>query len=115
MGQIAMKLPVRFTRTSSRELHRIADWYNDQISGLGEKWLQGIQKTMASLSENPDRFGLAHEVDSFPYELHELYYGVGRRKTHRVLFRMTKEEVVILGIRHTSQQNATPEDLWNTE
>ncbi|MCH8828420.1 MAG: type II toxin-antitoxin system RelE/ParE family toxin [Planctomycetes bacterium] len=106
-----MELPVRFTRRTSKELHRIADWYNDQSAGLGAKWLRGIQQAIASLSENPERCGLSHEADLFPFELHELHYGVGRRKTHRVLFRIVDDEVVMLGIRHFSQQDLNSESL----
>lgn len=106
-----MEYLVRFTRRASKEMHCIAEWYHDQNTGLGEMWLRGIQHAIGQLSKNPDRFGLAHEADSFSYELRELYYGLGRRKTHRVLFRIGTHEVVVFGIRHFSQQDATPDNL----
>lgn len=106
-----MEFAIRFTRRASIELHRVSDWYNDQSTGLGEEWLGGIQRAITSLSDNPERFGLSHETDQFSYELRELYYGIGRRKTHRVLFRIAEEEVIVLGIRHFSQRDAAPDDL----
>lgn len=106
-----MEFTVTLTRKASRELHKVADWYDNERAGLGERWLRGMRRAISSLSKNPDRFGLAHESDLFEYDLRELYYGVARRKTHRALFRISKSEVIVLGIRHFSQRDVSPDDF----
>ncbi len=106
-----MPLAVIFTMTASGELDRTSDWCNEQSDGLGYEWLQGIQTAMMSLAVNPDRCGIAHKSDHFPCELRELLFGIGQRKTHRVLFHISEREVVIVGIRHVSRRDFSPENL----
>ena len=106
-----MEYFVSFTSRASRELDEIAAWYNTERAGLGERWMRGMRKAIASLSSNPDRFGISHESHLFEYELRELYYGVGKRKTHRAIFRIAEKEVIVLGIRHFSQDDISPDEF----
>jgi hypothetical protein len=64
-----------------------------------------------SLEENPQRYGFAHESDLFPFEIREVLYGSGRKRTHRALFRISGNRVEVLVIRHVSQRDVEPEDL----
>ncbi|MDZ4658204.1 MAG: hypothetical protein SH868_11560 [Bythopirellula sp.] len=41
----------------------------------------------------------------------QLLYGLGRRPTHRILFGIESETVIIFRVRHTSQDALTGEDL----
>jgi hypothetical protein len=54
---------------------------------------------------------VAHESDRFSFELREMYYGSGRKKTHRELFHITDNEVVVVGIRHFAQDDFAPDHL----
>ena len=99
--------------TVQDEIWTIAAWYAN-TSGeieIGLKWHDGVLALIQSLKDNPQRFGLAHESDEFPYELREMLYGSGRRKTHRVLFRIVGNLVEILVVWHHSQQDVGPENL----
>lgn len=100
-----MNHTVVLTRIAERQLDSVADWYAAQDLTLGENWFNGIHVSLASLSENPERFGFAHENDDFPCQLREMLYGIGRRKTHRVLFVIREDQVVIHQIRHVAQRD----------
>jgi len=43
--------------------------------------------------------------------MHELHYGVGRKKTHRAIFAIRSHRVVIYAIRHLAQDDLTADDL----
>lgn len=102
---------VNITPQAIAEINQIANWYNEQQAGIGEEWLRRIEGAISSLEENPEKCGLAHESEALNFELRELLYGSGRTKTHRILFRVTDEKVIVLGIRHVAQQDVSPDDF----
>ena len=83
-----MHFQVYVTRRAERELNFATDWYAEYAVDLGKRWTDGVRRAIASLANNPDRCGLAHESDQFGFETRELLYGLGRKKTHRILFRI---------------------------
>lgn len=54
---------------------------------------------------------LAREKDAFPIEIRELRYGLGRRPTHRAVFAIRPNVVVIYAIQHLAQRDLTLDDL----
>jgi hypothetical protein len=46
-----------------------------------------------------------------PIEIRELAYGLGRKPTHRALFAIRPDAVIVYAIRHTAQADVTPDDL----
>jgi plasmid stabilization system protein ParE len=106
------KREVLITTRAERELREASRWYIERApAAVAAKWFDGALKAILSLSKNPERCGLAHESDEFPFELRELLYGSGRKKTHRILFAVRPDKVVVHGIRHMSQRDLTPDDL----
>jgi plasmid stabilization system protein ParE len=104
---------VRITRPAEADIRGTAGWYAGQpdVVGLGRRWKAGVRRAIASLGKNPLRGGIAHESDYFDFELREILYGLGRKKTHRILYRITPEAVEIIAVRHVAQQDFTPDDL----
>jgi hypothetical protein len=100
-----MRYAVDISPTAKRQLLAAEEWYSSRDLNLGEQWLNGIAKAIDSLAVNPERFGLAHENDVLPVGLREMLFGVGRRKTHRVLFVIRENRVVIHQIRHVAQRD----------
>lgn len=94
-------------------LHETAAWYSERAQSIevGARWQDGFLTVLHSLSVNPQRHARAKESDQFPYELRELSYGSGRRKTHRAYFRIVGQQVEVLAIRHVAQRDVTPDDL----
>lgn len=103
---------VVLTHRADRELEDAADWWAAHRSpDQAARWYAGFSDAIASLAENPQRCPLAPENGLFPYEIRELHYGLGSRPTHRAVFTIRPDMVLVLTIRHAAQAELTEEDL----
>jgi plasmid stabilization system protein ParE len=103
-----MSLPVILQREAEDQLVASARWWAEHRSAeQAERWYVGFLETIETLADNPERCPLARENAAFPYELRELHYGLGSRPTHRALFTIRPEAVVVVSVRHAAQQDAT--------
>lgn len=102
-----MSRPVFLTRNAERQLLVAADWYAQHDRQVADDWFNGLVAALDALATHAERFSLARENDEFPFELREMLYGLGRRKTHRVLFVIRPDKIVVHQIRHVAQQNVT--------
>ena len=103
---------VVLTRRADRELEDAADWWAEHRSShQAAHWYAGFSDAIASLRENPERCPLAPENGRFPYEIRELHYGLGSRPTHRAVFTIRPDMVLVLTIRHAAQAELTEDDL----
>ncbi|MFV0445712.1 MAG: type II toxin-antitoxin system RelE/ParE family toxin [Planctomycetaceae bacterium] len=98
---------------AEQRLLESASWYLDQSRSIevALRWYDGFHRALAAFSENPSRFALASESSKLPLEVRELFYGSGRRKTHRALFRVVDDQVLVLTVRHFAERDATIEEL----
>lgn len=103
-----MKYRVILTIRARNNFNAAYLWYRNQSSEVADRWYRGLRNAIRRLSQNPDRFPLAAEDDTFPYPLREMLYGLGRKKTHRVLFVVRPNAVVIYAIRHVAQERFNP-------
>jgi plasmid stabilization system protein ParE len=95
-----------------RQLFQAAEWWaKNRSAEQADRWLTGFRGAIASLSENPEIHGLAHETDQFPFELRQLPFGLGRKPTHRALFEIRGNEVIVYTVRHVAQRDVTPDDF----
>lgn len=101
------------SRKARNQLWAISQWYAEtaKSSEVGLKWYYGFEEALQGLTRDPLRHGLAHEDPSFPFEVREILYGSGRRKTHRAIFRVVEDRVEVLTIRHVAQRDLGPDDL----
>ena len=107
-----MSLNVILEPRAENDLHDAAAWWAEHRSAeQAQRWYEGFVQALDSLGENPGRWPLARENAKFPYELRELHYGLGSRPTHRAVFTIRADAVVVLTIRHAAQQEIVPEDL----
>jgi len=74
--------------------------------GYAQRWQDGLEQAAVSLETFPRRCPLAHENDSFPYEVRQLLYA-----SHRILFTLIDADadgeddtVRILHVRHQAQR-----------
>ncbi len=87
-------------------------WWREQRSAeQATRWYNGFLDSLNSLRNDPDRCGLAREDSKFPYPVHELKYGLGRRTTHRALFTVRQDMVFVFSIRHVAQKDVSPDDV----
>lgn len=107
-----MSVPVLLTAGARDDLRQNARWWAEHRSvEQAERWYDGFLRHIDSLAENPQRCPLARENHKFPYELRELHYGVGSRPTHRALFTIRPDAIIVLAIRHGAQRDITLEDI----
>jgi plasmid stabilization system protein ParE len=103
-----MKLPVLIMPDAEDALRRNAKWWADNRSAeQAERWYDGFAKAIIALGDHPLRYPLARENDQFPYDVRVMNYGVGSHPTHRALYTVRPDAVVVLSIRSCAQQDVT--------
>ena len=107
-----MKYRVSMTSRAEWQLASAALWWSENRSRQqAAEWLEGFQGALRLLAHNPERWTPPAEHDVFPFAARELTYGLGRRKTHRAVFEIRGDEVIVHCIRHLAQQPLTSDDL----
>jgi plasmid stabilization system protein ParE len=108
-----MKYLLKITDEAADLLLSAAKWYAETAQSLNvaASWYDGFLDELESLEDNPLRGGLAPESRLFDFELREIYYGSGRRITHRALYRIVGNTVEVLSIRHHAQRPLGKDDL----
>jgi plasmid stabilization system protein ParE len=89
---------------AEREAQANRDWWAANRSvEQATRWYNEFAKSVLSLEQSPDRCALAPENDRFHHEVRQLKFGLGGKRTHRIVFTIRRNEVVILRDRHLSQ------------
>jgi plasmid stabilization system protein ParE len=95
----------------SQLLEQALWWSENRSAEQAYDWLEGFEQALASLSVSPERCSVARESDAFNFVLRELRYGLGRKATHRAVFEVRDDEVIVYSIRHLAQRDLTPDDV----
>jgi hypothetical protein len=106
-----MTFDVVMTDDATTRLEDIHLWFQENAPQMANKWYNGIRDSILSLEEDPERFGVADESHNYPLALREILYGVGKRKTHRIVYSVHDQKVVIRAIRHVAQRAITEDDI----
>ncbi len=94
-------LPVRFVPTARREFDGARRWYEQQSSGLGERFEAAIHAKLLSLRERPDFYACVHDdireasLTKFPYTIY---------------FRVETDEIIVASVFHNSRDP----DVWQS-
>jgi len=95
-----------------RQLLEQAQWWSKNHSAeQAMRWLDGFERALASLAEHPERCATARECDAIDFVVRELHYGVRHKATHRAVFEIRNDEVIVYSIRHLAQRDLGPGDL----
>lgn len=107
-----MNLPVIILPEAEENILAVAKWWAENRSvEQAERWYDGILDAIDSLEINPDRCPPARENAKFPYDIRELHFGLGSHPTHRVIYTVRPDSVVVLSVRHAAQQDLAEDDL----
>ena len=107
-----MSYDVHVTDRAAQQLESAARWWAEHRSAeQATRWYDGFIDAIRGLAEAPDRCAFTRENGRFPYKIRQLVYGLGRRRTHRAVFTICRDMVVVLAIRHLAQRDLGPEDL----
>jgi len=106
-----MKLEVVLTVTAQSQMNAAADWYARENPSIAAHWFNGLIARLDLLSDNPEQYAVAPEAEFLPVALRQMLYGSGKRITHRILFVIRKQRIVVYQIRHVAMGDLTAEDL----
>lgn len=100
------------TDPAEQDIQDAYAWWRDHRSEeQASRWYRGIHKAILALRSGADRHSRAPESDLHPTGLRQLLFGIGRRPTHRVVFAVENDVVLVVRVRHASQNALTREDL----
>jgi plasmid stabilization system protein ParE len=103
---------VRITEPAELDIKNAHNWWRDNRSAeQAARWYRGNRKSIKSLRSMPERHAQAAESDSLPQGVRQSLFGLGRHPTHRIVFTITTKEVIVLRVRHTSQEPLQAEEL----
>lgn len=103
---------LKITPLAQSELDEDAHWWarhRDPEQSI--RWLKAFDRAMSLLIERAQALPLARENDNFPIELRQMTFGLGRKVTHRAVFEIRGDEIVVHAIRHLARDDLTPEEL----
>ena len=78
-------------------------WAENRSTEQADRWYRGLVQRVFALEEAPQRCGLAPENSSFPYEIRQLLFGLRSKPTHRVVFTIRSDQIIVLRVRHVAQ------------
>lgn len=100
------------TGPAAQDIEAAYSWWKENRSAeQAGRWYIGIRNAVRSLRASPEAYALAQESDLLPQGVHQLLFGLGRRATHRILYTIDANTVIVLRVRHASQGMLTKEDL----
>jgi plasmid stabilization system protein ParE len=100
-----MSHEVLITLRAEQEAQLIHDWWARHRSPeQAARWYDTFWNCLLSLEQQPERCALASENGRFPYELRQLNFGVAGKPTHRLVYTIRHDRVVVLRVRHLAQQ-----------
>jgi plasmid stabilization system protein ParE len=108
-----MKYRLRLTDEAADRLLSIAKSYAETSHSLSvaAAWYDGFIDALEKLTDDPLRGVVAAENNLVEFELREIYYGSGKRITHRALYRIVNDTVEVLTIRHHAERPLERDDL----
>jgi plasmid stabilization system protein ParE len=103
-----MAYVVKITSRAERDLTQLYETINADHSDAALKWYQGLQETILSLEEHPNRCLVVRKKD----ELRHVLYG-HEPNVYRVIFRVLERQmsVEVLHIRHGARRKLKPSDV----
>jgi plasmid stabilization system protein ParE len=86
-------------------------WSNNRSPEQAKRWYVAIRGAIRSLRKNPERCAIATEIDLLAEGIRQLNFGIGHRPTHRIVFAIDGHIVVVLRVRHVSQDALSGDGL----
>lgn len=106
-----MPREVLFTRKAEQAFVEAFNWYAERSVDAAGKWHAAVTAAVATLEHSADRCPAARERDRFSIDLRQHVFAVGAKPTHRLVFAIRNERVVVYAIRHLAQADLAAEDI----
>lgn len=106
------KYLVRMTDPAETDIRRNFQWWSDNHSPTQARtWMLGIRAAILALETMPERYGYADEKALRQEGIRQMGFGVGNRSTHRVIYAVMQDEVIIYRVRAGRQDQISTDDL----
>jgi len=76
-----------------------------------DRWYQKLVATIDLLKSQPERFARAEENGVLPIELRQANFGLSRKLTHRIVYTIRPDMVLVFRILHLAQHTLSPGDI----
>lgn len=96
-----MNLPVSFHRAAQAEFDEAVAWYETQRTGLGRDFIGEIERSIALIAQNPERY---------PVVYRNIRRNIIRRFPYSLLYRVEPQRIILLAVFHASRDPA----IWQT-
>ncbi len=108
-----MNFRVTILPRAKQQLYECALWWAQHRSvQQAEAWLSEIEAAIESIANDPHRYPLAGESAALDFRLQQLNFGLSNRLTHRVLFSVKEDNIVIYAVRHLAQADIPLDELF---
>ncbi len=95
---------VRITSRAEADIEEAWQWWSEHRSTeLADRWYSAIYPAIESLTQMPERCALAPERDEHQSEVRHLLFGINRQTTHRIVFALQGDTLVILRVLHAAR------------
>jgi plasmid stabilization system protein ParE len=107
-----MSLPVIISERAIQDIETDYDWWAEHRSAeQAQRWRKACISAIDSLPLRSKRCPRAAEGNVFPVNVRQLNFGVGSKRTHRVLFTVRPDMIFVLRIQHQAQRPLTADDI----
>ena len=104
---------VRPSSKAERQIREQYRWLREnRTAGHAAAWFRSLQAAKRAILPMPESRPICRESDDLPggpYREH--YFGAGRSKTHRLVFRVTPAAVEVVAVRGLRQRDLTAGDV----
>lgn len=103
---------LRITDQAEEDIRQNLYWWGENRSHeQAERWYDGVYAKIHTLVSTAGRYTPATEPSLRALGLKQASFGIGRRPTHRILYSIEGDEVVIYRVRAFKQDAIGPGDL----
>lgn len=107
-----MKYDVEISGPAERDIRQTHAWWSENRSReQADTWYVRILDAIAALADRAAGCPHAPESDLVSTGLRQFHFGIRSRPTHRIVFAIEGDRVVVLRIRHLAQRDLTIVDL----
>lgn len=92
---------LRFHPLVVQDIQKAHDWYEEQATGLGERFYVDVDARFDDIQQQPERFG--HAFEEMDFRFAKL-----RKFPYLIIFRTRAKTIEIVGVFHT----ASHPDKW---
>lgn len=107
-----MPAPLFLTDRAHDDVDSICSWWSKNRSvEQSECWYRQLVTAFDQINTNPDHSLLAGENYKYPFELRQANFGLSGKRTHRILFTIRPDMILVLRVLHLARDALSEEDL----